>query len=451
MAPPAQGVPWDPSSTEALEREPAEGELLLLDRFALVVTDGPDRGALAMSPGARMTIGTDTTCDFRLTDRAMSRFHCEIELEPDGIAIRDMGSTNGTRVDGVRVKSAYLRRGARLELGRNQIGFEVTAEQIGVDLFAGDRWGSVRGRSPAMRAVFARLARAADSDITVLVTGETGTGKDLVAESIHQESKRRGAPFVVVDCAGLPRGVLESELFGHARGAFTGAARDRVGAIEAASGGTLFIDEIGELPLDLQPVLLRALERREVTRIGETKSRAVDVRVVAATHRDLRREVNAGRFRSDLYYRLAVLTVELPPLRARRDDLPLLVDELIAQVAGDDVDAAERLRRRVSVDDLTRHDWPGNVRELRNHIETAAVVERPTPGGDGAAQWFGMPAPGASQPMRVAREHWVRWFERQYIEDLMKRHGDSVAAAARAAEVDRAYIYRLLHRFGGRR
>jgi two-component system response regulator GlrR len=432
--------------TESLE--PRAGDRLWLERFSLVVVDGPDRGALAMSPGQRMIVGTDRTCDFRLGDRAMSRFHCEIALGPDGIAIRDTGSTNGTRVDGVRVVQAYLRRGARLELGRNLLTFEMTAEQIGVDLFGGESFGRLRGRSVAMRAAMARLARAATGDITVLLSGETGTGKDLAAEAIHQESRRREGPFAVVDCGGLPHTLLESELFGHVRGAFTGADRDRVGAIEAASGGTLFLDEIGELPLDLQPALLRALERREVKPLGTDRFRPVDVRVVAATNRDLRRDVNSGRFRADLYYRLAVLPVAMPALRERREDIPLLAEALIEEIAGGDAALRGQLARRVSAEEIARYDWPGNVRELRNYIESCAVLEQPRPGGEEDERWFGMPAPGASQPMRTARKHWLAWFERQYVLDLLKRSGGNVAAAARAAGVDRAYLYRLMRRSG---
>jgi len=432
--------------TESLE--PRAGDRLWLERFSLVVVDGPDRGALAMSPGQRMIIGTDRTCDFRLGDKAMSRFHCEIALGPDGIAIRDMGSTNGTRVDGVRVLQAYLRRGARLELGRNLLTFEMTAEQIGVDLFGGESFGRLSGRSVAMRAAMARLARAAASDITVLLTGETGVGKDVAAEAVHQESRRREGPFAVVDCGGLPRTLLESELFGHVRGAFTGAERDRVGAVEAASGGTLFLDEVGELPLDLQPALLRVLERREVKPLGTDRFRPVDVRVVAATNRDLRRDVNSGRFRADLYYRLAVLPVAIPALRERREDIPLIAGQLMDEIAGGDPAVRQQLGERVNAEDIARYDWPGNVRELKNYLESCAVLARPLLAAGDDGDWFGMPAPGASQPMRDARKHWLAWFERQYVMDLLERSGGNVSAAARAAGVDRAYLYRLMRRSG---
>jgi transcriptional regulator with GAF, ATPase, and Fis domain len=220
-----------------------------------------------------------------------------------------------------------------------------------------------------------------------------------------------------------------------------------VGALEAASGGTLFLDEVGELPLDLQPALLRVLERREVKPLGADGFRPVDVRVVAATNRDLRRDVNSGRFRADLYYRLAVLPVAMPALRERREDIPLLAGALMDDIAGGDPAVRQQLADRVSAEDIARYDWPGNVRELKNYIESCSVLAHTLPAGEEPG-WFGMPAPGASQPMRDARKHWLAWFERQYVIDLMKRSGGNVSAAARAAGVDRAYLYRLMRRSG---
>src|SRR5438067_1598837 len=379
-------------------------ERALRDGFRVVVIDGPDRGATALSSGDPMTLGTDPTCSLVLGCRATSRFHCEIELGADGAVIRDLGSTNGTRVDGVRVVVGYLRRGAEVEIGRDRLRFELVDEPVGIDLFAGERFGAVVGRSPAMRAAFARMARAAASDATVLLTGETGTGKDSAAEAIHAASPRAGGPFLIVDCTALPGGLAESELFGHAAGSFTGATSDRAGVFEAANGGTVFLDEIGELTSALQPKLLRVIERREVQRVGETRPRAVDVRIVAATHRDLRRDVNQARFRADLYFRLAVMPIHLPPLRERPEDLPLLLDALVAEL-GIDAAARERLRRQISVAALARMDWPGNVRELRNYLERRLVLEE-EPGEP--REMTGEQLPGAELPFAVARDAWQR-------------------------------------------
>jgi transcriptional regulator with PAS, ATPase and Fis domain len=449
--PDLSGPELDPDGvglTEALD--PTTADHVTVRRFTLRVVEGPDAGALSTSAGERMSIGTHPRAHFCLNDRTMSRFHCEIELHRGRALVRDLGSRNGTRVDGVLVQAAYLRRGALLTLGRNVVCFELADDRVSIPLHESPQLGLLAGRSPAMRAAFAVLARAAESDITVLLRGETGTGKDQAAESLHRLSPRRDHPFVVVDCGGLPASLLESELFGHARGAFTGADRARTGAAEAAHRGTLFLDEIGELDLALQPVLLRLLERREVQRIGETRPVPVDVRVIAATSRNLRREVNAGRFRSDLYYRLAVMEVVLPPLRERLEDLPLLVDSLIERGGAGDHPAVASLRTPEFLARLARHDWPGNVRELRNYLESClALAERaPPPGGGAEPGRAAMPAIDPSLPFRTARERWLRWFERRYLEELLDRAGDNVSAAARAAGVDRVYFHRLLRRVG---
>jgi len=427
------------SHTEAVP--PPTFERALRDGFRIVVVDGPDRGATALSAGVAMTIGSDPTCDLVLGCRATSRFHCEIELGDEGALIRDLGSTNGTRVDGVRVLTAFLRRGSEVEIGRDRLRFELVDEPIGIDLFPGDRFGSLVGRSPAMRAAFARMARAATNTTTVLLTGETGTGKDTAAEAIHAASARADRPFIVVDCASLPHALAESELFGHRAGSFTGAHTDRIGAFEATSGGTIFLDEIGELPATIQPKLLRVLERREIQRVGDPISRPVDVRILAATHRDLRRDVNTGRFRADLYFRLAVMTVHLPPLRDRQDDLPLLVEALLAELTPDET-SRDRLRRQLSLNTLARLDWPGNVRELRNHLERSLVLDHGQGGGDLAE------LPAAELPFAVARDAWQRWFERRYLMDLLHRHRGNITAAARHAGMHRTHLYRLLQRAG---
>jgi DNA-binding NtrC family response regulator len=315
-----------------------------------------------------------------------------------------------------------------------------------------------------MRALFSTLEKAAGTDATILIEGETGTGKEATAESIHQASRRRDGPFVVVDCGAIPAQLLESELFGSERGAFTGAVASRAGAFEAASGGTIFLDEIGELELDLQPKILRALDRRQVKRVGSTGYRPVDVRVIAATNRGLRAEVDAKRFRLDLYYRLAIVRIKLPPLRERMADLPLLVEHVVSILGVADAAETEALRTREFLERLRRYPWPGNIRQLRNYIERCVALgdahlapgldtcPPPPPSGPPlssatsplAAKFEFDPA----EPLRVARERWTNRCERAYLEAVLRLHGNNVTAAARAAGVDRIYLYRLLWKHG---
>jgi transcriptional regulator with GAF, ATPase, and Fis domain len=416
-----------------------DGRRALSDCFEVTVIDGPDRGATVRSTTSSMTIGSDGSCDLVLRCGAVSRFHCEITLANREAMIRDLNSTNGTRVDGVRIVGAYLRRGAVIEVGRDRLQIDLVRDTAEIELYPAHRFGALVGQSVAMRAVFARLARAATSDATVLMLGETGTGKDTAAEAIHQASARAGGPFVIVDCGTLPAGIAESELFGHLAGAFTGAQRDRIGVFEAANGGTVFLDEIGELPTVLQPKLLRVLERREVVRIGEAHPRSLDIRVIAATRRDLRREVNQNRFRADLYFRLAVVPIQLPPLRERIDDIPMIANAMIEELSADDATRA-RLRSHIDVVGLARMAWPGNIRELKNHVERIAVLDHVT-----AARPVGDPT---DIPFAVAREAELREFERRYVTELLARCNGDVAAAARKAGLHRSNLYRMMQRAG---
>jgi transcriptional regulator with PAS, ATPase and Fis domain len=306
-----------------------------------------------------------------------------------------------------------------------------------------------------MRRVFKLLEQAAASDVTVLIEGETGTGKEVAAESLHQASARAERPFVVVDCGAIPPELLESELFGHERGAFTGAVGTREGAFEEARGGTIFLDEIGELPLHLQPKLLRALDKREVKKVGGNKYAPVDVRVVAATNRDLKNEVNDKRFRSDLFYRLAVVRVRLPPLRDRIEDLNDVVASLLEGLSEHYPGETDALVSAAFFAELARHEWPGNVRELRNYLERCLALRAPAsvPSDRLAAAGAGRRGTvedlaDASRPLKIARERWTRTLERHYLEDMLKKNGDNVAAAARSAGVDRMHFYRLLWRHG---
>jgi two-component system, NtrC family, response regulator GlrR len=422
-------------------------EHALVRRFRLLVVTGPDSGINCTSAGKRAVIGTHESADLVVNDRTVSRFHCDITLADGRAVIRDLGSRNGTLVDGVSVVQGHLRSGATLTLGRTQVRFDLGSDHVKIPLYDRERFGLMVGRSLSMRAAFALLERAAGSHATVLLEGETGTGKEAAAESIHREGARRQGPFVVVDCGAIPPDLMESELFGHERGAFTGAVTAREGAFEAANRGTIFLDEIGELATDLQPKLLRALERREVKRVGSNKYVPVDVRVIAATNRNLRAEVNEHRFRSDLYYRLAVLEIRLPPLRERADDLPPLVEHILASQDMSDRPEAALVRTPAFLADLSRHPWPGNVRELRNYLERCLVLHEQTPIAPVNAD-DGVPVVDTTQPLKVARERWTRAFERRYLEEILRRHDDNVTAAARAAGIDRIYFYRLLWRHG---
>ncbi len=410
--------------------------------FHLVVEEGLAAGAEWRSVTPRCAIGSHPSNDLVVEDATVSRFHCEVRVAADGARVRDLDSKNGTTVDGVRVVEAWLRGGSRIRLGRTIVRFQYGTAVHPLPLSERTEFGSLVGVSVAMRTAFALLERAAATDTTVLLEGETGTGKEGAARGLHDAGARRGGPFVVVDCGAIPAGLLESELFGHERGAFTGATTTRIGAFEEASGGTIFLDEIGELPLELQPKLLRAIEHRQLRRVGSNEHRTVDVRLIAATHRDLRADVNEGRFRPDLYFRLAVVRVQLPPLRERPEDIPALASRIIstlrtAPTAPAPLDVA-------TLAALQRGAWPGNVRELRNHLERCAVLGGPVP-LEGPPS--GRPAIDASMPYAEARELVLDDFERRYLEDLLRRH-DGIAGAARAAGINRAYLYRLLQRHG---
>jgi two-component system, NtrC family, response regulator GlrR len=433
-----------------LERQTEDARRLsskvLVQRFRLRVKEGLDAGLSRLSEGKTVVVGSHESADLVLRDRTVSRFHCEISIVDGKPEIRDLGSRNGTWVNGVPVLHAPLLDEAWIAVGHTRLRFDLREQSAEVELSARTAFGSLVGRSPAMRAVFALLERAAASDSTVLLEGATGTGKGAAAEAIHASSARAEGPFVVVDCGALPPQLAPSELFGHRRGAFTGASESRVGALEAAHGGTVFLDEIGELPLDLQPQLLRAIDQRQVKRIGDAAYHPIDVRVIAATHRDLRTEVNERRFRSDLFYRLAVLTIRMPTLAERLEDLPLLCERLLEGIPGAAGRPDEPPRSEAFVAHLARHSWPGNVRELRNYLERCCVLNAAEPPSlQGSSDELRID-PG--QSFRAARERWQSEFERRYLRALLEGHGGNIRAAAQAAELDRTYLYRLLWRHG---
>ncbi len=438
-------TPSETSRTETIQRSLPPDKLRT---FRLLVIEGPDAGAHFRSSGDRTVIGTHEKADLVLTDPAVSRFHVELQVQNDRVLLRDLGSRNGTAVGALSVCECWLHDGLTLSLGRTRLRFALEEKSVEVTASASSTFGSLVGPSWAMRRAFSLLERAAATRATVLLLGETGTGKEAAAESIHLASDRRAGPFVVVDCAAIPSNLLESELFGHERGAFTGAVRAREGAFEVASGGTLFLDEIGELSLDLQPKLLRALERREFKRVGASRYLPTDARIVAATHRDLRGEVNAHRFRADLYFRLAVLEVRLPALRERPEDLAMLVERLLAHIDGGPAFLERSARQEAFLSELARHVWPGNVRELRNYLERCVAFGEP-------AAVEPAPEPSAATidtrvPLKTARTRWVASFERAYLERILEEHEGNVTSAARAAGVDRVHFYRLLWRNGVR-
>ncbi len=439
---------WEQLETELVTGAKREASFL---RFRLVVLNGPAEGTKIVSTGERTTIGTHESADVRLDDRAVSRVHAELIAEGGRVTLRDLGSRNGTFVDGVSVEGAHLSSGCLLRVGRTELRFELEDGRIERQLAERASFGRLVGRSLRMREMYAVLERAARSDTTVLIQGETGTGKELVAESIHRESERRDGPFIVVDCGSIPGDLLDSELFGHEAGAFTGATSARRGAFEEASSGTVFLDEIGELPLELQPRLLRVLERREVKRVGASTHRPVDVRIVAATHRALADRVNEKLFRSDLYFRLAVIEVRIPPLRDRREDLPLLVDRLLEGLDASPA-VADALKSGKCLVELARYRWPGNVRELRNYLERAVVLRDDAPRSPRRKPEDDAPAlPQAVDldvPLKRARDEYAQALERLYLQGILARHDGNVTAAAKAAGVDRIYFYRLLWKHG---
>jgi DNA-binding NtrC family response regulator len=393
-----------------------------------------------------LTIGTAEGNDLRLADAAVSRHHCVLAVTPLGVELRDLGSTNGTTLGGHRVNSAYVKPGAVIGVGATSLRFEILGDAIDEPVSREDRFGPMRGHSLAMRRLFAIAAQVAPSDATVLIEGETGTGKGLLAEAIHEASPRAGSPLVVVDCAALPPMLLESELFGHEAGAFTGARARRIGLFESAAGGTVFLDEVGELPLELQPKLLRAVERHEVRRVGSHERIPVDIRILAATNRDLRREVNRGAFRSDLWYRLTTVRLVIPPLRERREDIPLLVSHFYRQMAPDPSahPPAELLTA------LQSGDWQGNVRELESAVERALLTDDPETWeellrtGRGGSVW-GFD-PGLS--FRSAKDRAMSAWEAQYLHQLVAHADGNVSLAARAARMDRSHLRALLRRHG---
>jgi transcriptional regulator with GAF, ATPase, and Fis domain len=404
---------------------------------------------------ASVRVGAGPGNDLKLDSPTVSSVHLEIAATDRGFRVRDLGSTNGTQVDGVRVIEAYLEDGQTIRAGEVDLKFAMGKDTVRTPVSEETEFHGAVGASPAMRAVFSRVERVAKTDATVLINGETGTGKEVIAWSIYEASKRKDKPFVVVDCGGIARNLVESQLFGHEKGAFTGAHQKRLGAFERADGGTLFLDELGELELELQPKLLRALERREIQRVGGEATLKVDVRIIAATNRDLRAMVARGEFREDLYYRLAVVTTELPPLRERPEDIPPLVDKFLVDMGATRDELPDGAMAR-----FLEHDWPGNARELKNAVERAVVLGEakllsatsrpaasasapaPEAGGDTGVFTVVTDVPYKDQKANVVAD-----FEERYVRVLLKKHAGNVSAAAREAGIDRMSLHKILQRY----
>jgi DNA-binding NtrC family response regulator len=417
------------------------------------------RGAifLAAKPTKRLPVGPEAIllgrhedCQLVLDDPRVSSVHAELVATEQGVCLRDKGSKNGTFLGGVRVGEVFLTHRTTFRVAATEVIFEPAArEPVPIAQFG--RFGPLVGETPAMRALFDRLRRVAATELTVLIGGETGTGKELVARAVHLASPRASGPFVVVDCGAIPPSLAEATLFGHEKGAFTGAIDRRISPFVEADGGTIFLDELGELPIDLQPKLLRVLAERRIKAVGSNTYRPVNVRVVAATRRDLAREVNDGLFRSDLFFRVAEVRVDLPSLRARLDDIPALVRNMLIDLGASD--AYERVPE-AALARLQRYDWPGNVRELRNAVSAALALSDeggpvevdahlgslilPTPPP--------MPSANGAVTFRDAKQDILNRFEHEYFSKLYQETNGNISEMARRADVERAHIRMYLRR-----
>lgn len=424
-----------------------DGPLLEEVKVLLTVSKGVDANRSVVLPRAGVVVGTGTDATFKLNDTSVSRKHVRLVPVPEGVLVRDLDSTNGTIFDRKKINQEIVPLGSTIAIGKTRLEMIRTVEASPLPLSRRLKFGELIGQSSAMRQVYSLLERASEVDVTVLLDGETGTGKELAARAIHRHSSRASKMFQVVDCGAVSPTLIEAELFGHVRGSFTGADRDRSGAFELAHQGTLFFDEIGELPLALQPKLLRALETREVRRIGGSVRIPVDARFVAATNRNLEEEVKKGRFREDLYYRLNVFKVTMPPLREHRDDIALLIKHFL------DVQGAPPLSDEM-LERMTQLDWPGNVRELRNAVDRAVVMARGEKRGavvsavtreeDEPPEDIAKLSVDASRPFKDVKAEIVSRFERSYLIQVLDRTRGNISAAARESGIDRKHMERLI-------
>jgi DNA-binding NtrC family response regulator len=470
-----------PTKVSYLDRGPT----LHLRKCILQGVDDPSQEW--MFDKEEIRIGSMDDNDIVLSDDTVSRYHCKIIQDDTGYVLVDLRSTNGTFVNKVRVREAFLKPGCVIAFGQSQLKFNAREEEVEIVPSGSDHCGGLIGGNPKMREIYSIIEKIAPTATTVVIDGETGTGKEVVAQAIHSLSPRSRGPdsqFVVFDCGAVPPNLIESELFGHEKGSFTGAMMTRAGLFETADGGTLFLDELGELPIDLQPKLLRALEQREVRRVGASKAQKVDVRIIAATNRNLEDEVKAGRFRQDLFYRLSVVRLHLPALRDRTDDIPALVQHFLETGHYNRKPDAPKVRgvTRDAMTALQAYPWPGNVRELVNVVERAVsfcdgelidvdhlpdFVRTSRPSARGvpvkeirqraptpvAAHAIAQPTQtpeellGEGVTFKDAKERWVAMFERDYILNTLRRNTGNISHAARAADIDRKYFRKLMKKY----
>lgn len=441
--------------THVTEILPATGSVTKLNPSSarLFVPTGPDKGKSATVSSKAIVVGADQECELQLVDRSVSRKHAQVWREKDFVIVRDLESTNGTFYREARIKEVYVPLGGEVCFGKTKV--KIVPEEMSIEArpHISDRLGPLIGADIRMREIFTLIEELAESDVTVVIEGETGTGKELVAKAIHENSPRSKGELVVFDCTNQPKDLIESALFGHVKGAFTGATAPRSGSFERANASTIFLDELGEFGLDLQPKLLRVLESRQIQKVGADGYDDVDVRVIAATNRNLRAEVRSGNFREDLYYRLAVVRIQLPALRDRRDDIPLLVDHFVGlndNCFSVDPGCYSKLRA---------YAWPGNVRELKNVVDRAAALSRGKTDVDlarfiqyddlGTGETpVALPVTDTNLSFKEAKGKVISDFESRYIERLLREHGNNISVAAREAGIDRKHFKDLMRKHG---
>ena len=428
--------------TEPLDRGPSAARPLGV--VVRVIDAEAEPSSLRLDVGS-CVVGSAPSCDIVVLDKAVSRTHVELGVVPEGVSVVDLGSRNGTHFYGQRVEKMVLGLGSRLQIGSATLVLEADTE--GLASGDGAHEGAYRGivgASPAMRKLFGMLERLEGSLATILIEGESGVGKERVAAALHEGSKVSTGPFVAVNCGAFPRELIASELFGHKRGAFSGAFDARRGAFETADGGTLLLDEVGELPLELQPMLLRAIELGEVRALGEDVPKHVRVRLVAATNRDLEEDVRRGRFRQDLYYRLAVVKLRVPPLRERPGDIAPLAAHFVEQAG------VGPLPDEV-IGELGQRRWPGNARELRNAIIAYAALgdlpERPRPVTPALGQMM-TNVVDLERPFSDQKEAITDAFAKSYLTAPLNHTKGNQSEAARISGLNRSYLGRMLAKYG---